>query len=84
MSSNTVEVELENGYIKAIGNGKLPVKGRGYLTLIDSGKAQTCAELAEHWEKIPRLAPEEAVSFGEDIESAKKELKPPFNTWDSY
>jgi antitoxin (DNA-binding transcriptional repressor) of toxin-antitoxin stability system len=38
--------------------------------------ALTCAELAERWPNLERLAPDEANSFANDIDQARASLPP--------
>jgi hypothetical protein len=49
MSYRTLEVELANGRVEPCGGEKLPAKGRGLLTIIESGSeppvASTLGEL---------------------------------------
>lgn len=85
MGSKTVEVELDNGYIRAVGNESLPPKAHGFLTFLDTTAptpAKTCAELADHWDKIPRLSSDEALAFAEDIEKGRATLPPVIDKWD--
>lgn len=44
--------------------------------------AGTCEELASRWEKIPRLAPDEAEAFASDLERARSSLPPLKPAWD--
>ena len=44
--------------------------------------AATCEELAERWERIPKLPPEEAESFARDLEHARATLPPLRPAWD--
>lgn len=38
--------------------------------------AATCAELAERWESLPKLPPDEAEAFARDLEHARATLPP--------
>ena len=44
--------------------------------------AATCEELADRWESIPKLPPDEAEAFARDIESARRNLPPLKAAWD--
>ena len=44
--------------------------------------AGACAELADRWEKIPRLPPDEAEAFARDIEHARAAMPPLKSAWD--
>jgi prevent-host-death family protein len=44
--------------------------------------AATCGELAERWEKLERLPPDEAQRFADDIERARGSLPPLRSAWD--
>ena len=44
--------------------------------------ANNCAELAERWMKLDRLAPEEGESFAADIERSRANLPAPKPGWD--
>jgi antitoxin (DNA-binding transcriptional repressor) of toxin-antitoxin stability system len=44
--------------------------------------ALTCAELAERWPHLERLAPAEANAFADDIEQARASLPPVRPAWD--
>ncbi len=44
--------------------------------------ALTCAELAERWPNLERLAPDEASAFADDIEQARASLPPVRPAWD--
>ncbi len=44
--------------------------------------AGTCEELAERWERIPRLPPAEAEEFAADLEQARASLPPVKPAWD--
>jgi hypothetical protein len=46
------------------------------------GPAVTSTELAEHWSRLDRLAPDEANAFADDIEAARRNLPPLKSTWD--
>jgi predicted RNase H-like HicB family nuclease len=37
--------------------------------------AKTCGELADRWEKLPKLSTEEANAFADDLELARREIK---------
>jgi len=45
------------------------------------GPALTSAELAVHWEKMDKLAPDEANAFANDIEAARRNLPPLKPAW---
>lgn len=44
--------------------------------------ALTCAELADRWPNLERLAPDEASAFADDIEQARASLPPLRPAWD--
>jgi antitoxin (DNA-binding transcriptional repressor) of toxin-antitoxin stability system len=44
--------------------------------------ALTCAELADRWPTLERLAPDEASAFADDIEQAHVSLPPVRPAWD--
>jgi len=44
--------------------------------------ALTCAELADRWPNLERLAPDEASAFADDIERARASLPPVRPAWD--
>lgn len=44
--------------------------------------ALTCAELADRWPNLERLAPDEATAFADDIELARASLPPIRLAWD--
>ncbi len=44
--------------------------------------AATCAELAERWESLPKLPPEEAEAFARDLEKTHAALPPLKSAWD--
>ena len=44
--------------------------------------ALTCAELADRWPQLERLAPDEASAFADDIEQARASLPPIRPAWD--
>jgi len=44
--------------------------------------ALTCAELADRWPNLERLAPDEANAFADDIEQARASLPPIKPAWD--
>jgi antitoxin (DNA-binding transcriptional repressor) of toxin-antitoxin stability system len=44
--------------------------------------ALTCAELADRWPNLERLAPDEANAFADDIEQACASLPPVRPAWD--
>ena len=46
------------------------------------GPATTCGELAERWEKLDKLPPDEAAAFADDIEHARAQLPPLKPAWD--
>jgi len=46
------------------------------------GVALTCAELADRWETWPKLPPDEAAAFADDIEDARLKLPPLKSSWD--
>lgn len=41
----------------------------------------TAAELAVRWAVLPRLTPEEAVGFAEDVEAGRRALPPAGTPW---
>lgn len=85
MSYKTLEVELDNGRVHPCGPESLPANGRALLTLLDSGAllvASTCNELAERWDKLDRLSPDEANAFADDVEQARASLPPLKPAWD--
>jgi len=41
----------------------------------------TAAELAERWSTLPRLAPDEAGAFADDLNAARRELPAP-DAWE--
>jgi antitoxin (DNA-binding transcriptional repressor) of toxin-antitoxin stability system len=43
--------------------------------------ATTCAELAERWANLEKLAPDEANAFADDIERARAKLPPLRPAW---
>jgi antitoxin (DNA-binding transcriptional repressor) of toxin-antitoxin stability system len=45
-------------------------------------QALTCAELADRWPHLERLAPDEANAFADDIERAHANLPPVKLAWD--
>ena len=46
------------------------------------GVARTCAELADRMEHWPKLPPEEASDFADDLEKAHLDLPPLKSAWD--
>jgi len=44
--------------------------------------ALTCAELAERWPKLEKLAADEAFVFADDVEHSRANLSPPSAAWD--
>lgn len=46
-----------------------------------TGRELTAAELALRWTTLPRIAPEEAAAFADDLAAARDELPPPA-AWD--
>jgi hypothetical protein len=85
MSYRTVEVELENGVVRAAGSETLPASGHGLLMLFPSGAgspARSCAELAKWWSSRLRLSEAESKSFADDIEKGRSELGPLKSKWD--
>ena len=46
------------------------------------GPAITCAELADRWEKLDKLPPDEAGAFANDVECARAQLPPLKPAWD--
>ena len=89
-----MEVELKNGRLYPSGEEPLPAEARALLTILSvspvvnvsrddqTGPARTCGELADRWERLPKLAPEEAAAFADDIESSRRNLQPPTTSWD--
>ena len=58
-------------------------EGRAVATLNPvPGPALTSSELAERWEKLDRLPPDEANAFADDLETARRNLPPPKSPWD--
>lgn len=55
-----------------------------YLAPVSPGRprALTAAELAAGWSSLPRLAPEEAASLGEEIAAARRDLPPVRGAWE--
>ena len=49
--------------------------------LVPVGPARTAAEAAEAWERRPRLDPEDAEAFAEEVERARRELPPLRDPW---
>jgi antitoxin (DNA-binding transcriptional repressor) of toxin-antitoxin stability system len=47
-----------------------------------SAVALTCAELADRWPKLERLAPDEASAFADDLDLARSGLPPVKPAWD--
>jgi len=45
-------------------------------------RALTCAELADRWPHLERLAPDEANAFADDIEQSHASLLPIRPAWD--
>jgi hypothetical protein len=85
MSYKTLEVELDNGRVRPCGAETLPAKARALLTLLEPGVLQiasTCGELAEKWNELEKLPPDEANSFAEDIERSRANLPPVKPAWD--
>ena len=70
-------VEREGGPAILVRDGK-PV---ATLNLV-AGPALTCGELAERWEKLERLPPDEAKAFADDLEHARSTLPLPNSQWD--
>ncbi len=46
------------------------------------GIVLTCAELADRWESLPKLPPEEASALADDLETAHRNLPPLKPAWD--
>lgn len=46
-----------------------------------TGIVLTCAELAGRWDRLPKLPPEEASIFADDLESARSRLPPLKSSW---
>jgi hypothetical protein len=44
--------------------------------------ALTCAELADRWESLSKLPPEEAAAFADDLEKARVNIPPLRSSWD--
>jgi len=85
MSYRTVEVELDNGRVRAREPEALPAKARALLTVLDSSAAATaltCGELAERWAGWEKLPTEEADAFADDIERARASLPSLKPAWD--
>ena len=47
-----------------------------------AGPALTGAELADRWEKMDKLPPDEANAFADDLEAARRHLPPLKSAWD--
>jgi antitoxin (DNA-binding transcriptional repressor) of toxin-antitoxin stability system len=47
-----------------------------------AGAALTCTELAERWSSLPKLPPDEAAAFADDLERARESLPPLKSGWD--
>jgi len=57
--------------------------GKRVATLSPSpALALTCAQLADRWPHLERLAPDEANSFADDMEQAHASLPPVKPAWD--
>jgi hypothetical protein len=85
MSYKTLEVDLEDGRVRARGLEALPARAHGLLTLLDSSgppAALTCGELADRWARLEKLPSEEANAFAGDIEKARANLPPLKASWD--
>ena len=85
MSNKTVEVELDNGYVRPSGSDILPARAHALLTLLDDtspATARTCGELADRWLALEKLPREEAISFANDIEQSRASLLPLKTAWD--
>jgi hypothetical protein len=85
MSYKTLEVELDNGRVHPCGAETLPAKARALLTLLEPGAprmAATCGELAERWNGLEKLPPDEANAFADDVERARAHLPPLKPAWD--
>jgi hypothetical protein len=58
-------------------------EGKAVATLRPApGPALTGAELAERWEKMDKLPPDEARAFANDIEACRSNLPPLKSAWD--
>ena len=65
------------------GESTLLVKGgRPMVKMIAARRAKTGRQLAALWPAIPRLNRKEAVSFGRDIETARRQLPALKSKWD--
>jgi hypothetical protein len=96
MSYKTLEVELENGRVHTAGPEPLPAHAHALLTILTPaapdttngllagrvGVVQTCAELADRWDGLPKLPPDEAGAFADDLEKARTNLPPLKSSWD--
>jgi antitoxin (DNA-binding transcriptional repressor) of toxin-antitoxin stability system len=57
-------------------------EGRPVATLSPiSSAALTCAELAERWPKLEKLAPDEAGVFADDVERSRAKVPPLTSAW---
>ena len=58
-------------------------EGKAVATLNPApGPVVTNAELAERWEKLEKLPPDEAHAFADDLEAARRNLPPLKSPWD--
>jgi hypothetical protein len=46
------------------------------------GPALTSVEVADRWEKLDKLPPDEANAFADDLEAARRHLPPLRSAWD--
>ena len=96
MSYKTLEVELENGRVHPSGAEPLAAHAHALLTILTSaspgatngpltegiGIVRTCLELANRWDSLPKLPPEEGSVFADDLEKARTHLPPLKSPWD--
>ena len=76
MSYVTLEVEIDHGHVVAIEPGRLPEKGSGLLTILDSGEgAQTgCTPLQalEALQKHLHIDAQKAAKWMDDVREARR------------
>ena len=91
MSENNIPVaEVASDFLRVLAQVE---SRREPATLVRDGQAvakliplpvvaATCDELAERWESIPKLLPDEAEAFASDLEHARASLPPLKPAWD--
>jgi antitoxin (DNA-binding transcriptional repressor) of toxin-antitoxin stability system len=58
-------------------------EGKAVATLNPApGPALTSVEVADRWEKLDKLPPDEANAFADDLEAARRHLPPLRSAWD--